>query len=199
MHLLITAFEPFGGESQNAALLCAKQLSLPAPHRLTIIKVPTVFGRCTEVALEAVRTLHPDAVLCLGQAAGRGAITPERIAINCRDARIPDNAGAQPIDKPIAPDGPDAYFSRLPIRAMTDAIRAAGVPAAISNSAGTFVCNDLMYGLLHALKAEAPHLPCGFIHVPITPAQAAAFDPPLPSLPEQEILTGLNAAIRTLL
>ncbi len=166
MKILLTAFEPFGGEKTNASLEAMKGIRAPRGTELIRIEVPTVFGLAGETVLRAVREERPDVVLCLGQAAGRAAVTPERVAINVRDASIPDNAGEMPQDEPIVPGGPAAYFSTLPIRAMVSAAQAAGVPAAISNSAGTFVCNDLMYSLLHSLAAEFPQIRAGFVHVP---------------------------------
>ncbi len=199
MRILLTAFEPFGGESTNAALEVVTRVRAPEKVLLNTLTVPTVFGLCTETVLFAMRALKPDVVLCVGQAAGRAAITPERIAINVRDARIPDNAGRQPIDEPIDPRGPAAYFSTLPIRKMTEAIRSAGIPAAISNSAGTFVCNDLFYGVCHAIATEFPSAIGGFVHVPCTPAQAEVHTPPLASMEPDKIVAGLEAAIGAIL
>ncbi len=199
MKILLTAFEPFGGERVNAALEAMRR----TPERMgdgEIVKltVPTVFGKSTRTVTEAIHDLCPDAVLCLGQAAGRSQLTPERVAINVDDARIPDNEGNRPEDRPIVPDGPAAYFSTLPIRAMTEAIRRTGAPAAISNTAGTFVCNHLMYGVLHALKKEGLSIPAGFMHVPCTPEQTAE-RPELPSLPLDGIAAGVAAALGVLL
>ncbi|MBR0081808.1 MAG: pyroglutamyl-peptidase I [Clostridia bacterium] len=198
MRILLTAFEPFGGEDTNAALEAVQRVSAPAGVELERCTVPTVFGRCTETVLDAVRCFGPDVVVCVGQAAGRAAITPERVAINVREARIPDNAGWQPFNEPVDPDGPAAYFSRLPIHAIRDAIQSVGVPAAISDTAGTFVCNDLMYGLLRAIETEFPAMRGGFIHVPCTPQQAETRMPPLPSLPIEDTVRGLEAALTVL-
>ncbi len=198
MKILLTAFEPFGGDSVNPAWEAVRTLEAPDGAELVRLQVPTVYGLAGDTVLDAVRRERPDAVLCVGQAAGRAALTPERIAINCRDARIPDNAGQQPADETILPDGPAAYFSTLPIRAMTEAIRAADVPAAVSNTAGTFVCNDLMYTLLHGLEREFPAVRVGFIHVPCLPEQAARQEKPTPSLPLTDIVRGLEAALAVL-
>ena len=195
MRILLTAFEPFGGESTNAALEAVMRVHAPEGVTLNTLTVPTVFGLGTDTVLLAMRALRPDAVICVGQAAGRAAITPERVAINVRDARIPDNAGFRPSDEPIDPRGPAAYFSTLPIKAMTEAIQTAGVHAAISNTAGTFVCNDLFYSVCRAIEMESLRTVGGFIHVPCTPAQAAAHTPPLASMPLEDIVRGLEAAI----
>lgn len=198
MKILLTAFEPFGGESVNPAWEAVRTVKAPAGAELIRLQVPTVYGRTGETVLDAVRRERPDAVLCVGQAAGRAALTPERVAINCRDAAIPDNAGQRPTDEPVVPGGPAAYFSTLPVRAMTEAIRAAGVPAGISNTAGTFVCNDLLYALLHGLAREYPGIRGGFIHVPCLPEQAARRADGTPFLPLSEIVRGLEAALALL-
>ena len=139
MKILLTGFDPFGGESINPALEAVKLVKAPAGAELIRLEVPTVFGRSVATVLEAVRLHRPDAVVCVGQAAGRGEITPERVAINIADASIPDNEGNQPCDAPIVPEGENACFSTLPVKAMVEAIRAAGLPASVSNTAGTFV------------------------------------------------------------
>ena len=128
--------------------------------------MPTEFVRSGAVRRDALAAERPDAVLCVGQAGGRAAITPERVAINLMDARIPDNAGFQPVDQPVVPGGPDAYFATLPVRRMAETIEKAGIPAQISNTAGTYVCNCLLYTLLHTAAVEYPGMPGGFIHVP---------------------------------
>ena len=198
MRVLITAFEPFGGESENAALEAVRRVRVPNGTELHKLTVPTVFGACVSVVAEAIERLCPDAIVCVGQAAGRRAITPERVAINVMDARIADNAGRMPVDEPIVRDGPAAYFSTLPIKAMCEAIRAAGILAEVSNTAGTYVCNNLMYGILHTLAVHGRKTPCGFVHVPCTPEQAAAFDPPLASMETDGIVKGLEAALTAL-
>lgn len=196
MKLLVTAFEPFGGEAVNPAQLAVERL----PDHINgaqLIKctVPVEFDRAAQVVCAAIDAHRPDAVICVGQAGGRAAITPERVAINCDDARIPDNAGFQPVDRPAVPGGPAAYFATLPVKAMTAAIRAAGLPAALSNTAGTYVCNHLMYRVLHHLACTAPAVRGGFIHVPYTDGQAAAHAPGTPGLPLEQIVRGLEAAL----
>ena len=197
MTILITAFEPFQQETTNATMAALSLL----PDRLcgvTLEKrvIPVVFGEAIEVVTKLVDDLRPDAVVCLGQASGRTDITPERVAINVMDARIADNAGNQPVDAPIRADGPAAYFSTLPVKAMVQAMKEAGAPASLSNTAGTFVCNNLMYGLLDYLHRTGRHIPAGFIHIPATPAQAV--ERPSPSLSPETVAKGLLAAISVL-
>lgn len=199
MKLLLTAFDPFGGERINPALEAVKQMpDQIGGVQILKLEVPTAFGKSIETVAAAIRRERPDAVLCIGQAGGRRALTPERVAINIDDARIPDNEGNQPIDRPIVADGPAAYFSTLPVKAMVQAMREAGVPAELSNSAGTFVCNHLLYGVLHILVREYPGVRGGFLHVPFIPEQAAARPSPVPSLPLEEIVRGLEAAVRAI-
>ena len=141
---------------------------------------------------------QPDAVICVGQAGGRPNITVERVAINQDDARIPDNEGAQPVDRTIFEDGPAAYFSTLPIKAMVRDMKAAFVPAAVSNTAGTFVCNHVMYGALHYAATKAPKLKAGFVHIPYLPMQTVD-KPTMPSMSQDEIVKGLTALIKTVI
>lgn len=196
MKILLTAFEPFGGEKTNASLEAMRAIRAPEGIELIRLEVPTVFGAAGECVLRAVRHERPDIVLCLGQAAGRAAVTPERAAINVHDASIPDNAGKKPQDEPIVPGGPAAYFSTLPIRAMVSAAKAVCVPAEISNSAGTFVCNDLMYSLLHALDAEFPQIRGGFVHVPA--CAPTGKDPAVPILPTEKTAAAIEAMLAVL-
>jgi len=191
MKLLLTAFDPFGGAAVNPALEAVKRVGEIPGVELRKLEVPTVFGDSVRTVAAVLEEFRPEAVLCVGQAGGREGLTPERVAINVDDARIPDNAGNQPIDMPIVPGGPAAYFSTLPIKAMTAAIRAAGLPASVSNTAGTFVCNHLMYGLLHHLALNHPEIRGGFVHVPFLPEQTVSG----PSLPMEDIARGLEAAI----
>jgi pyroglutamyl-peptidase len=196
MKILLTAFEPFGGEKINPALEAVNLVSSQiAGAEMIKLTVPTVFGRATDAVTEAVRSLRPQAVVCVGQAGGRNAITVERVAINIEDASIPDNAGLTPVDKPVISGAPTAYFSTLPIKAMVKAIRDMGLPAAVSNTAGTFVCNHLMYGILHLLDNEFPGTPGGFIHVPYLKDQAAQKEEPAFGMNLQDIVTGLEAAL----
>ena len=174
MRILYTGFDPFGGETVNPAYEAVKQLPATiAGAEVIRLEVPTEFGRCAAAVAEAIEQNAPDAVILVGQAGGRAAVTPEFVAINYQDARIPDNAGAQPVNKKIRPEGPDAYFSRLPVRQIAEGIRAAGIPSSVSYTAGTYVCNFLMYSVLDFLSERYPHIKAGFIHVPYAREQAA--------------------------
>lgn len=196
MKLLLTAFDPFGGDAVNPALEAVK-LVADKIGRFDIVKleVPTVFRKSIDKVAKAIEEEKPDVVLCIGQAGGRFEITPERVAINVDDARIKDNEGNQPIDTKIFEDGENAYFTTLPIKAMVEAIREANLPAAVSNTAGTFVCNHLMYGVLYTLAKKYPHIKGGFTHVPFIPAQVARRTPVAPYMALEDIKRGLEAAI----
>lgn len=195
MKLLLTAFDPFGGETVNPAQEAVKMVSSRVGN-VEVIKcvVPTVFGKSIETVAAAIEDCRPDAVLCIGQAGGRADLTPERIAINLDDASIADNEGNRPVDTPIFPDGKPAYFSTLPVKAMVAAIRAAGIPASLSNTAGTFVCNHLMYGVLYTLEKYYPGVRGGFLHVPYIPSQVTG-GRGIPSMSAADIVRGLEAAI----
>ena len=195
MKLLLTGFTPFAGETINPALEAVKRVK-PELAGMEIVKleVPTVFGESVRLVQEAIEREQPDFVLSVGQAGGRAAVTPERVAINVDDARIPDNAGQQPIDVPIFVDGENAYFATLPVKAMAEAIRKAGLPSALSNTAGTYVCNHLMYGVLYYLD-KRPSMKAGFIHVPYIPEQVKD-KKEMPALPLSDIVRGLEAAIQ---
>jgi pyroglutamyl-peptidase len=165
--VLVTGFEPFGGDDRNPSWeVCERLPGEVAGLRVEVCRAPCEFRRAIEVVAEAIERHGPALVVCLGLAAGRTHMGVERVAINVDDARIPDNAGMQPVDEPIAAGGPPAYFATLPVKAMVAAMRAAGVPAEVSNSAGTYVCNHLMYGVLHYLAASGTRARAGFIHVP---------------------------------
>ena len=192
--LLITGFDPFGGESVNPAREAV--MALPdtiGDYALTKLEIPTVFGLAAETVLKAAEELAPDAILCVGQAGGRAAITPEVVAINLREARIPDNHGNQPKNVPVVEGAPAAYFSTLPVRDMVEAVKAEGIPCALSYSAGVFVCNDLLYTLLH--RYDGTDIRVGFIHIPYLPEQTKEG---VASLPLGEAVRGLAAAIRVL-
>ena len=189
MTILLTAFDAFGGDADNISECLLRAL----PDRLgdaslAKLLLPTVFGEAAARAVAAAERLRPDAIVCLGQAAGRRAVTPERVAINLMDASRPDNAGLEPHEEPIEPGGPAACFSTLPLRAMVEAVCAEGVPAQISNTAGTFVCNSLMYAMLRWTERNAPALPCGFVHLPRPDA----------GLSREDLQRGLCAALRVL-
>ena len=174
MKALVTGFEPFGDDPINPA--CDALKRLPArlgPLEIATRLLPTAFDQALRALEDALATTRPDIVLGLGLAGGRAALCLERVAINIDDARIPDNAGQQPIDRPVVPGGPAAYFTTLPIKAAVAALRAAGLPAIVSNTAGTFVCNHVFYGLMHVAATRRPPLRAGFLHLPFLPSQAA--------------------------
>lgn len=190
-HLIITGFDPFGGETVNPAWEAVRRLpDTLGGYRLTKLMIPTRFGTAAETVLAAAETDPADVIVCVGQAGGRSAVTPERIAVNLMDARIPDNAGAAPKDQPCIPGGPDGLFSTLPVRAMTDAITAAGVPGQLSLSAGSFVCNDTLYRLLYHYRDSATRV--GFVHVPFLPSQSKDT---VPSLELGQMVQALSAVI----
>jgi pyroglutamyl-peptidase len=200
--VLVTGFDPFGDADVNPSWLVARALHgrQIARHRIVAAQLPTVFGQSAQ-QLSALLKLHrPALVLCLGLAAGRAAISLERVAINVDDARIPDNRGAQPIDSPVVQAGPSAYFARMPVKAMLQAIRAAGIPAELSNTAGTFVCNHVFYALMHLLATRRDHKGTrgGFIHLPCLPEHALAHGAPA-SMAQHDMERGLRAAIRAAL
>ena len=196
MKLLLTAFEPFGGEHINPALEAVKLVADKVGDvNIVKLEVPTVFGKSIVTVIAAIEKEKPDAVLCIGQAGGRYDLTPERVAINLDDASIEDNEGNQPIDTAIFEDGAPAYFSTLPIKAMVAKIQEAGVPASISDTAGTFVCNHLMYGVLYTLAKKYPDVRGGFMHVPFVTSQVVKRSAPAPSLAVEQIVKGIEAAI----
>jgi pyroglutamyl-peptidase len=172
MKVLITGFDPFGGEKINPAYEAVKGLNNTiAGAEIVKVEIPTVFGKSVEKLAEAIEREKPDITLCIGQAGGRFDVTIERVAINMDDARIADNDGNQPIDEKIFEDGSNAYFAKLPIKAMVKEIRENNIPASVSNTAGTFVCNHVMYGLLYNIDKKYPNMKGGFIHVPFIPEQ----------------------------
>ena len=191
--LLITGFDPFGGESINPAWDAVRLLpEVIRDFELVKLEIPTVFGAAAQVVIDKAEEIHPDAIISVGQAGGRAAGTPEMVGINLRYASIPDNMGALPCDIPIAEGGPAAYFSTLPVRAMAKAICDAGLPGAVSYSAGSFVCNDVLYSLLHHFDEAAVR--AGFIHVPFLPEQTVD----KPSLPLDKTIAALCAAIEVI-
>jgi len=172
--LLLTGFEPFDRDTVNPSWEVARALHGQAIDGVTVqaVRLPCVFGQALQVLQEALVQHRPCLVLSLGLAAGRQELSVERVAINVDDARIADNAGAQPIDTPAIAGAPTAYFSSLPIKAMVHAMQQAGVPAAVSQSAGTFVCNHVFFGLMHSLRRRRG-VRGGFMHLPLLPEQAA--------------------------
>ena len=194
MKIIVTGFDPFGGEKINPSIECVKALPEIEGVELIRLELPTVFKESAKRLNEVINDVKPDAVLSVGQAGGRAGITMERIAINVDDARIPDNISQQPIDEEIQVEGEAAYFSTLPIKRIVKAIREAGISAEVSNSAGTFVCNHIMYqALFAATKADKP-FKAGFMHIPFIPEQTTD----KPSLPLEESTRALQIAIETI-
>ena len=186
--LLITGFDAFGKADINPSWEAVRRLpSTVGDFELCKLQIPTVFALAGETVLKIAGQFNPDVILCVGQAGGRDAVTPERIAVNIRDARIPDNAGNQPRGEFVAEDGPAAYFSTVPVMDMARAIRDANIPGTVSNSAGAFVCNDVLYTLLHHYAGTSVKV--GFIHVPYLPDQGT------PNLPLEKTIAALCAAI----
>lgn len=195
MKILLTAFDPFGGADVNPAMEAVKLVkNSVAGADIIKLEVPTVFGKSIDTVEAAMKEHMPDVVFCIGQAGGRFGLHPERVAINVDDARIPDNEGKQPIDVPIFDDGEPAYFSLLPVKAMVQAIRDAGLPSSVSNTAGTFVCNHLMYGVLYHIHKSYPSMRGGFMHVPYSPQQTVNLAD-APSMSIENIAKGIEAAI----
>ncbi|MBT2303489.1 pyroglutamyl-peptidase I [Variovorax paradoxus] len=199
MNVLLTGFEPFDKEALNPSWEAVRALDGwrcdgAAVHAR---RISCVFGAALAELDRAIDELQPQLVLGIGQAGGRSEITPERIAINVDDGRICDNAGCQPIDVPVVAGAPAAYFSSLPIKAIVRDLRAAGIPAAVSNTAGTFVCNHLFFGLMHRIATRpVPGMRGGFIHIPYLPEQATRF-PGLPSMALDTVIAALRIAVAT--
>ena len=200
MRVLLTGFEPFGGSQVNPSGQVVHTLARDGVPGVTlhsaILPVDRQGGPATR--LNAVRALHPDAILCLGEAMRRMAISIERVALNLLDYRIADNAGHQAVDEPIVPDGPAAYFVTLPVRAMLEAVRAAGIPAELSLSAGAFLCNQVTYELLHYLTTHQLDIPAGFVHLPALPEQVANVYPLMPSMALETTTCSIRAIIGAL-
>jgi pyroglutamyl-peptidase len=189
--VLLTGFEPFGNSSLNPSGEIVK--AIKADNIISAI-LPVVFGDSVQALKELIDQHKPDVVLCLGQE-GRHAMTPERVGINLDDARMVDNSGALRVEQVIVEGGPDAYFSTLPVKAMVEAMKAAGVPAAVSYSAGTFVCNHIFYSLQHHLKGRA--VKSGFMHVPLMDQQRVEFAG-LPTMPLAQMVAGVQAALKAI-
>lgn len=203
MRVLITGFEPFGGQDINPSWEVARALhgvTLPqslGPVQVQAICLPCVFAQAQAVLTQVLQDTQPDIVLALGQAEGRTDVSVERVAINVMDARIADNAGAQPVDQAVVAGGPVAYFSTLPIKHLVARLRAAGFPASVSQTAGTFVCNQVFYALQHALSGHAVR--SGFVHLPLLPEQAAHWPgAPMPSMPLSTQVAALTCALVSL-
>ncbi len=197
--VLLTGFQPFGGEQVNPSwqAVSALQGARIAGHRVVARELPVAFGASLKALRAALKETRPALVIGVGQAGGRAQLSLERVAINVDDARIPDNTGQQPIDLPVIAEGPAAYFSTLPIKAMRQALTAAGFPAEISQTAGTYVCNHVFYGLMHALRRQRA-VRAGFIHIPYSPAQASAH-PGAPSLAVDTVTEAVRLAVQVAL
>ena len=198
MKILVTGFDPFGQDTMNPAIEAVKKLpDTISGAEIIKLEIPTVFHKSAEVTREAMLKHDVDYVLNIGQAGGRFDLTPERVAINLDDARIPDNEGNQPIDVEIKADGAPAYFSQHPVKAMVTAIKQAGLPASVSNTAGTFVCNHIMYQSLYLAHSEFPKVIAGFMHVPFLPEQVVE-RPGMPAMSLEDITRGIVAAIEAI-
>ena len=196
MKVLITGFEPFGGEKINPSFEAVKKLENKiCDADIVKAQIPTVFHRSIEELEKLINAEQPDVVICVGQAGGRFDISIERVAINIDDARIADNDGNKPVDEPVFKDGENAYFASLPIKAMVEEIKKANIPASISNTAGTYVCNHIMYGLLYLLDKKYPKIRGGFIHVPFITEQIID-KPNIPYMEISKITEGLTLAIK---
>lgn len=195
--VLLTGFDPFAGASVNPSwqAVVALDNEVLAGHTIIAALLPTAFEASLQVLGKLLRLHKPALVICVGQAGGRVALSLERAALNICDARIADNAGSQPIDVPVIQNGPAAYFSTLPIKAMLQALKDAGIAVEVSQTAGTFVCNHVFYALMHKLKSrvQSQSVRGGFIHVPYLPEQGS------PSMPLQEMIRGLRIAVDTAL
>ena len=197
VRVLVTGFEPFGGEQVNPSWEVVRRLLQAPPPGLSIIGVRLPVARfvAIDLAVEAIERERPDLVVALGQAGGRARLTPERIAINVDDYRLPDNAGNQPCDEPIKADAPAAYFCTLPVKDMVVAMEAAGAPARVSNSAGTYLCNHVAFGVLHQVAGSGKEIPSGFVHLPYLPAQVADKAGETPSVSLEVMVAGMRAAL----
>ncbi|MDN2452208.1 pyroglutamyl-peptidase I [Lactobacillus sp. UCMA15818] len=198
MKVLLTGFDPFGDDKINPAIEAVRMI----PDKLQQaeifkLEIPTVFNKSAEVVYEAILKYHPDIVLNIGQAGGRYGITPERVAINLDDARIPDNEGQQPLEKIIHSDGENAYFSQLPIRKIVEAINKESLHSYISTTAGTFVCNHIMYQVQYMIDKKFKHVKGGFIHIPFLPSQVIN-KPNTPCLSIHDDVIGITKAIEVI-
>ena len=202
MKILVTGFDPFGGEKINPALETIKRLpDTILGAQIIKLEIPTVVGKSLAKITEAVEKENPDAVLSIGQAGGRSEITVERVGINIDDCRIPDNEGNQPIDEPVVKGGPAAYFVTVPIKAIVENIKAHNIPASISNTAGTFICNHVCYGVAHLAAqktAAGKPMKSGFIHIPFLPEQVIGKPALTPSMSLETIVSGITHALEAI-
>ena len=202
MKILVTGFDPFGGEKINPAMETIKRLpDTILGAQIIKLEIPTVVGKSLAKIKEAVEKENPDVVLSIGQAGGRSEITVERIGINIDDCRIPDNEGNQPIDEPVVTGGPAAYFVTIPIKAIVEKIKAHNIPASISNTAGTFICNHVCYGVAHLAAtrtATGKPMKSGFIHIPFLPEQVIGKPALTPSMSLETIVSGITHALEAI-
>ena len=202
MKILVTGFDPFGGEKINPALETIKRLpDTILGAQIIKLEIPTVVGKSLAKITEAVEKENPDVVLSIGQAGGRSEITVERVGINIDDCRIPDNEGNQPIDEPVVKGGPAAYFVTVPIKAIVENIKAHNIPASISNTAGTFICNHVCYGVAHLAAqrtAAGKPMKSGFIHIPFLPEQVIGKPALTPSMSLETIVSGITHALEAI-
>ena len=199
MKILVTGFDPFGGETVNPAYEAVKLLpDTIGGAQIFKLEIPTVFSLSGPAVEEGIKKYQPDVVLCVGQAGGRASISVEKVAINFVDARIPDNNGEQPLDEPLQADGPAAYFSTLPVKAMVQHVKDAGLPCYLSFTAGTYVCNSIMYNVLYMCEKRYPGIRAGFIHVPYACGQVIDKANTTPSVPLETIAKSLEYAIEAI-
>ncbi|MGF7109740.1 pyroglutamyl-peptidase I [Treponema pedis] len=202
MKILVTGFDPFGGEKINPALETIKLLpDTILSAKIIKLEIPTVIGKSVAKIKETIEKEEPDVVLSIGQAGGRADISVERIGINIDDCRIPDNEGNQPIDEPVVKGGPAAYFVTLPIKAIVEKLRLEKIPASVSNTAGTFICNHVCYGVSHiaaAKTSEGKPMKSGFIHIPFLPEQVIDKAATMPSMSLKTIVKGITLAIEAI-
>ncbi|WP_313340992.1 pyroglutamyl-peptidase I [Sedimentibacter sp.] len=199
MKILVTGFDPFGGEKVNPAYEAVKLLpDSIAGADIIKLEIPTVFTRSVSVVEEGIKKHQPDVVLSIGQAGGRSSITVEKVAINLAEARIPDNDGEQPLDQKLKEDGDTAYFATIPVKAMVNHIRENGIPANVSYTAGTYVCNSIMYNVLYMTHKSYPNIKAGFIHVPFSTEQAAQKPDGIASMPVETISKAIEYALEVI-
>ena len=199
MKILVTGFDPFGEDTLNPSIEAIKALPrIIEGAQIIPLEVPTIFYKCADVVQQAIIDVKPNYILSIGQAGGRSELTPERVALNVDDARITDNIGQQPIDQKIQENGKNAYFSELPIKAMVNYMQQKNIPASISNTAGTFVCNHIMYQTLFMTATKFPEIKAGFMHIPFIPEQVI-HRPNTPSMSLEHIVEGIIASIQAII
>ena len=197
MKILLTGFEPFGQESLNPSWEAVAEVPDYFENSEVIkVRLPVSFKKATEMLEQAVIMYRPDVALCVGQAGGRFEINIERVAINLADSSKADNDGYCPVDTPLRTDAPDAYFSNLPVKQLVEAVRKAGIPAVVSNSAGAYVCNSVFYTAMHLVHTRHPSMKAGFIHIPYMPCQAVE-KTKQPTMAKETVVQALEAIIHT--